>query len=203
MALRIRSGSLEWFESKPFACKRCTLVAVALAICLAAASCSSEVPTRETFFRTEYGLDTHGRKTPFDHLVELDPGVIDTRLSPDYESVAPAHIAVLPFESKDSAQFMVNKIPMTRRSPKDHAEWARTNSNRLRRAIDRYLSSREFLVENLIQVDQIMKENQIDSEMSLAQVSPQMLGQMLGVDAVVYGELIHYEAYYTALVAAY
>jgi len=34
-------------------------------------------------------------------------------------------------------------------------------------------------------------------------MSPQALGQLLGVDAVVYGEVIHYEAFYLALVSAY
>ena len=34
-------------------------------------------------------------------------------------------------------------------------------------------------------------------------MSPQVLGQLLGVDAVVYGEVTQYEAYYLALVSAY
>jgi hypothetical protein len=47
------------------------------------------------FFRDEQGLDTHGRKTWFDHLVELDPGSLKTHLAADYEQAAPAKIAVL------------------------------------------------------------------------------------------------------------
>ena len=98
---------------------------------------------------------------------------------------------------------MVDKIPLTARSPEQQADWAWTHSNRLRRAVDGYLSSREFLVENLIQVDQIMKEHRIYDATSLGRMSPQVLGQLLGVDAVVYGEVTQYEAYYLALVSAY
>jgi hypothetical protein len=173
-------------------------------LCLAIASCASQAAlTDQTFFRNEYEVDTHGRKTWFDRLVETDPGGFKTQVTPGYESVAPARIAVLPFVNKGSAQFVVDKIPLTARSPEQQADWAWTNSNRLRRAVDGYLSSREFLVENLIQVDHIMKEHHIFDETSLARMSPQALGQMLGVDAVVYGEVTHYEAYYLALVSAY
>jgi hypothetical protein len=135
--------------------------------------------------------------------VETDPGAIKTQVAPEYESVAPARIAVLPFVDTGSAQFVVDKIPLTARSPEQQADWAWTHSNRLRRAVDGYLSSREFLVENLIQVDQIMKEHRIYDATSLGRMSPQTLGQVLGVDAVVYGEVTHYEAYYLALVSAY
>jgi hypothetical protein len=175
-----------------------------LGLCLAATACSSQAPlTDRTFFRKEYEVDTHGRKTLFDHLVETDPGGIKTHLVPAYDSLAPARMAVLPFVDTGSAQFVVDKIPLTHRSPEQQADWAWTHANRLRRAVDGYLSSREFLVENLIQVDQIMKEHRIYDAASLGRMSPQGLGQMLGVDAVVYGEVTHYEAYYLALVSAY
>jgi hypothetical protein len=37
----------------------------------------------------------------------------------------------------------------------------------------------------------------------LDQVPPQTLGKWLGVDAVVYGDVLHYEAYYAMLISAW
>ena len=75
--------------------------------------CSQTNRESRPFFRHEYGLDTHGRKTWFDHAVELDPGRMKTSIAPDYEAVAPQTIAVLPFTDRGSA---VDKIPLTYRN---------------------------------------------------------------------------------------
>jgi hypothetical protein len=157
--------------------------------------------SNRTFYRQEYGLDTHGRKTLFDHFLEVDPGSLKVVSVPDYELEAPAKIAVLPFADRGSAQFVVDKIPLTHRSPEEEADWAWTDSNRLRRAIDGYMSEREFLVENMIQVDRVMKNHRVYDERTLKSIPPQTLGRWLGVDAVMYGEVTHYEAYYVGLVA--
>ena len=156
-----------------------------------------------TFFRDEQGLDTHGRKTWFDHLVELDPGALHIHTAADYEQVAPEKIAVLPFTDSGSAQYVVDKIALTDRTDGEQADWAWTDANRMRRAVDGYLASREFLEENVIQVDEILKEHGIDSEKKLEQVPPQTLGKWLGVDAVVYGEVLHYDAFYAFLLSGW
>jgi hypothetical protein len=156
-----------------------------------------------TFFRNEEGLETHGRKTWFDHLVELDPGSLRTHLAADYEEAAPEKIAVLPFSDRGNAQFVVDKISLTHRTDGEQADWAWTDANRMRRAVNGYLASREFIEANMIQVDAILKEHGIDSEKKLAQVPPQTLGKWLGVDAVVYGDVVHYDAYYAFLISAW
>src|SRR5258708_12947563 len=50
-----------------------------------------------TFFRNEEGLESHGRKTWFDRLVELDPGSLKTPLPPHYNQPPPQNIPLLPF----------------------------------------------------------------------------------------------------------
>jgi hypothetical protein len=62
----------------------------------------------------------------------------------------------------------------------------------MRRAVNGYPTSREFVEANIIQVDAILREHGIDSEKKLEQVPPQTLGKWLGVDAVVYGDVLHY-----------
>jgi len=49
----------------------------------------------------------------------------------------------------------------------------------------------------------VLKQHGIDSMPKLEAVPTQQLGQWLGVDAVVYGNVLHYEGYYLFLVAAW
>ena len=156
--------------------------------------CARTSYENSTFFRKEYGLDTHGRKTWLDHLVEVDPSHLDVHLAENYEHVAPLRIAVLPFSDRGSANFVVDKIPLTFRNQQQCADWAWTDSNRTRRAVNGYLASREFVEANLIQVDTVLKEHGIDTKVKLDAVPPATLGKWLGVDAVIYGEVVHYEA---------
>jgi hypothetical protein len=165
--------------------------------------CTSTSYENRTFFGKEYGRDTHGRKTWFDHLVEVDPGRLDVNLTANYEDLAPLRIAVLPFSDRGSANFVVDKVPLTFRNSEQRADWARTDSNRMRRAVNGYLASREFVEANLIQIDTILWEHGIDTKERLDAVSPETLGRWLDVDAVIYGEVTHYEAYYAFLVSAW
>ena len=165
--------------------------------------CSSSNYENRTFFRKEYGVGTHGRKTWFDHLVEVDPGGLDVHVAKNYEQTAPLRIAVLPFSDRGSANFVVDKIPMTFRNSEQRANWAWTDGNRTRRALNGYLASREFIPANLIQIDAVLSAHGVDTRQKLDAVSPATLGEWLGVDAVVYGEVVHYEAYYAFLVSAW
>lgn len=170
---------------------------------LAISGCAQTRHEDRPFFRNEYGLDTHGRKTWFDHLVEVDPGRLDIHVAADYEQAAPQKIAILPFADHGSANYVVDKLPLTFRDSQKRADWAWTDANRMRRAVSGYMASREFQEANLIQIDEVLAEHGIDTEQKLKSVTPETLGKWLGVDAVVYGEITHYEAYYAFLVSAW
>ncbi len=170
---------------------------------LAISGCAQTSYENRPFFRNEYGLDTHGRKTWFDHLVEVDPGRLDTHVAANYEQDAPQKIAVLPFVDHGSANYVVDKVTLTFRDAQKRADWAWTDANRMRRAVSGYMASREFQEANLIQIDAVLREHGIDSEQKLKSVPPETLGKWFGVDAVVYGEITHYEAYYAFLVSAW
>ena len=75
--------------------------------------CASMHSQPHPFFLAEQNLESHGRKTWFDHLVEFDPGGIKVEVARDYAQNPPRRIAVLPFVDQGSAQFVVNKIPLS------------------------------------------------------------------------------------------
>ncbi|MBF6568876.1 MAG: DUF799 family lipoprotein [Candidatus Binataceae bacterium] len=139
----------------------------------------------------------------FDRIVETDPGGFKVKSSPEFKQNPPARIAILPFADRGSANFVVDKIPLTHRNRTERAEWAWTDSQRLRRSLHGYLSEREFILIPMGAVDAVLKNRGIDTPEKLSKVPPQELGRMLGADAVVYGSVVHYEAYYLLLVAAW
>jgi hypothetical protein len=171
-------------------------------ICVAM-GCSSNTSETRPFFQREYRVEAHGTKTLFDHIVELDPGAFKVDVAADYLKHPPARIAILPFADVGNANFVVDKIPLTFRDKEQRMNWAWTDAQRLRRALDGYLSQREFAVANLKGVDAVLRAREIDTPEKLSRVSPEELGRWFGVDAVVYGTVNNYEAYYFGLIAAW
>jgi len=183
---------------------RAGLKVVSLAVLvLVAAGCSAARSQHRPFFLEEKARETHGRKGWFDHLVEFDPGKTKFQVADDYVQNPPLRIAVLPFIDQGSANFVVNKIPLSRRDEQEQAQWAWTYANRLRRSLTGYLAQREFIVTNLIGIDSVLSGYGIDTWEKLKAAPPQQLGRWLGADAVVYGEVSHYEAYYAFLLASW
>lgn len=179
------------------------MLSVVLAGLAGCSTVGQRTEERRPFFQPEYDLTSHGRKTLFDRVVELDPGGLHVKVATNYQREAPLRIAVLPFTDRGSANFVVDKIPLTFRDREQRARWAWTDAQRLRRSMVGYLSQREFYVLNTIGVDAVLQSHGITDEAKLGRVPPQKLGSWLGADAVVYGEVVHYEAYYLALISAW
>jgi hypothetical protein len=178
------------------------LLALIVASLLAGCASANNYEQRP-FFQQEYDLEGHGRKTWLDHVVEFDPGGFDVDVKPEFLRNPPARIAVLPFTDEGSANFVVDKIAVTHRSRRQRDNWSWTDAQRLRRAMQGYLSQREFLVANLYAVDAVIGDRGIENMEQLQKVPPRDLGDWLDVDAVMYGQVLHYEAYYLGLVAAW
>ncbi|MGA2410414.1 MAG: GNA1162 family protein [Candidatus Binataceae bacterium] len=175
-----------------------------LATLLLAAGCAAHQPVEDRpFFQQEYSVETHGRKTILDRVVETDPGGFHVDIAPAYNENPPERIAVLPFGDRGSANVVIDKIKLTHRDQQERYDWAWTDSQRLRRAMQGYLAEREFVMANMVGVDAVLKEHGIDSMAKLQMVPPAQLGQWLNVDAVMYGDVLHYEGYYLFLVAAW
>jgi Putative bacterial lipoprotein (DUF799) len=182
---------------------RLTFLGIAM-LTVTAAGCSTK-NNQETrpFFLPEQKVETHGRKTWFDHLVEVDPGRMHYQVAADYSQDPPERIAVLPFADRGSAQWVVNKIPLTFRNVQERQEWSWTDANRLRRSFVGELAEREFIVIPTVAIDAVLADHGITDGEKLNAVSPQQLGRWLGADAVVYGEVLNYEAYYGLLIAGW
>ncbi len=165
--------------------------------------CASPQQQSRPFFLTEQELDTHGRKTWFDRLIEADPGEASFVIAEDYQERPPKKIAVLPFADKGAGDYLINKIPFKIRDKEDHNQWSWTHANRVRRAVAGELASREFIIVPLLTIDAVLATRGITDRDKLNAVSPDELGRWLDADTVVYGELLNYEAYYAFLVAAW
>jgi len=175
----------------------------AIVVVCMSSGCASMHSQPHPFFLTEQNRETHGKKTWFDHLVEFDPGGIKVEVAKDYAENPPRRIAVLPFVDEGSAQFVVNKIPLSFRGQDAQDAWAWTYANRLRRALTGYLAQREFTVINLYTIDTVLADHGINDWNALQKISPQQLGDWLKADTVVYGHVHHYEAYYAFLMASW
>jgi hypothetical protein len=165
--------------------------------------CSSGSYESRPFFQKEVATETHGKKTLFDRIIETDPGSLDVELASDYAQRPPAVIAVMPFTDRGSAQYTVDKIPLTFRDEEERDQWAWTDAQRLRRAFVAYLSEREFIVLNPIAIDAVLEAHGIDNDEKLQNVSLLTLGKWFHCDAVVFGTVDHYEAIYLALIAGF
>lgn len=176
---------------------------LALLVSSVLTGCASNGYESRPFFQQEYAPESHGRKTLVDRIVETDPGGFKVETSPGYLKDPPERIAVLPFADIGSANVVVDKIPLTHRNKTERANWAWTDSQRFRRSLQGYLAEREFIVAPLDGVDAVLKARGIDTPSELYRIPPAELGQLLGVDAVVYGTVTHYEAYYLLLIAGW
>jgi len=165
--------------------------------------CASTQRESRPFFLKEHELETHGRKTWFDHVVETDPSDAECVVASDYQARPPRRIAVLPFADKGTGDYVINGIPLSLRDEEERARWSWTHANRLRRAVAGGLGAREFFIVPLLVMDEALAERGITDSDKLNAIPPAELGRLLGADTLVYGELIDYKAYYAFLVAAW
>jgi hypothetical protein len=175
---------------------------VALFLIAGCSTASTQYKSRP-FFLTEEDATTHGRKAWYDRVVELDPGGANFQVAADYQQMPPKTIAVLPFTDLGNGDFVVDKIPLIPRSDQERARWGWSHANHVRRAVVGDLATREFTMVPPLAVDAVLAERGITDFDKLSVVDPIEIGRWLHADAVVYGEVIDYEAYYGFLIDAW
>lgn len=171
------------------------------------AGCSTNSASRyqtRAFFLSEEDLATHGRKSGFDRLIETDPGLTDYVVATDFQEQPPRRIAVLPFVDHGNGEYVVDKIPLSFHKSErelDRAAW--THANRVRRSVSGEIGGREFEIVPLVAVDAVLADRGINNWNKLMSVKPEELGRWLDADAIVYGEILDYDAYWAPLISAW
>jgi len=190
-------------RNRPLSGSRGILSIATVLLLLAGCSAKSTQYRTRPFFLPEKEASTHGRKAWYDRVLEVDPGGAEFKVAADYEQAPPKTIAVLPFTDLGDGSFVVDKIPLLRRSEQERARWAWSHANHLRRAFAGDVATREFTLVPLLAIDAVLAERGISNYDQLNAVSPFEIGRWLNADAIVYGEVVNYEAYYGFLVAAW
>jgi len=176
---------------------------VTVLLLLAGCSNTSTQYRTRPFFLAEEGADTHGKKAWYDRIVEVDPGGAQFTVAAEYEQAPPKKIAVLPFTDLGDGSFVVDKIPLIPRSNQERARWGWSHANRMRRAFAGDVATREFTLIPLLAVDAVLADRGVTDYDELNALSPLEIGRWMNADAIVYGEVVNYEAYYGFLVAAW
>src|ERR1700730_4258613 len=176
---------------------------IAVLFLLAGCSTASTEYKSRPFFLTEENATTEGRKAWYDRAVELDPGGAECTVAADYQQAPPKKIAVLPFTDLGQGEFVVDKVPLCAPGHQERARWGWSHANHVRRAIAGDLATREFTLVPLLAIDAVLAERGITDLDKLSAASPMEIGRWLHADALVYGEVVDYEAYYGFLFAAW
>ena len=179
----------------------CLAVAAAMIVMWGCSNTTSQYQTRP-FFLSEEDTATHGRKSWFDRLIEIDPGSTDYHIAADYQQRPPKRIAVLPFVDHNNGAYVVDKVSLSfRTSEEELNRSAWTHANRVRRSVSGEIGGREFEMVPLVAIDAVLADRKIDDWNKLMSVKPEQLGRWVDADAIVYGEILDYEAYYAGLIA--
>jgi hypothetical protein len=134
-------------------------------------------------------------KTTLDRVYELDPrGKI--YVSRTLTETPPRTVAVLPFRSVvgegriEGSRSLFTSLTGRKENPADSI------SEKMRRAFFGQFSQLEFDHVKLSRVDKILKKEELDSWEKIRSFPPQVLGEILGADALVFGQVTHFDYYY-------
>jgi hypothetical protein len=134
-------------------------------------------------------------KTTLDRVYELDPGG-KIYVSRTLTETPPRTVAVLPFRSVvgegriEGSRSLFTSLTGRKKNP------AGSISEKMRRAFFGQFSQLEFDHVKLSRVDKILKKEELDSWEKIRSFPPQVLGEILGADALVFGQVTHFDYYY-------
>jgi hypothetical protein len=134
-------------------------------------------------------------KTTLDRVYELDPGG-KIYVSRTLTETPPRTVAVLPFRSVvgegriEGSRSLFTSLTGRKENSAD------SMAEKMRRAFFGQFSQLEFDHVKLSRVDKILKREELDSWEKIRSFPPQVLGEILGADALVFGQVTHFDYYY-------
>ena len=137
-------------------------------------------------------------KNVVDRVYELDPqGKI--YVSRTLIEAPPKTVAILPFHSLmgqgriERSRFLFNQLTgRTQENPQPLEEG-------MRRAFFGQFAQLEFDHVRLSRIDRILNQEELDSWEKMKSSSPQRLGELLGADALIFGQVTNFDYYYAFL----
>ena len=129
----------------------------------------------------------------------MDPGNKKFEVSDKFYTDPPRKIAILPFDNLIGGKYILNSVSIPRSSKEKADDWNWTYANRLRRFFFGHFASREFVDIELMYVDKMLQELEILTPNDLYKIPAQELGEILGADALIYGQVTEYKNSYYAL----
>jgi|PlaIllAssembly_1097288.scaffolds.fasta_scaffold31697_4 hypothetical protein len=138
------------------------------------------------------------RKNVVDRIYELDPkGKI--YVSHALFDKPPKTVAVLPFHSLvgngrvEGSRFLFDSFSGKKQ------ETLQTLQESMRRAFFGQFAQLEFDHVKISRVDRALKREELDSWEKIRAASPKRLGELLGAEALIFGEVTHFDYYYAFL----
>ncbi len=138
-------------------------------------------------------------KNTLERAYELDPKG-SLFVSPILRSNPPRKVAILPFRSAVGAGRIEGSRALFNVF-NGHENSTVKLAARMRDAFYGQFAQLEFDEMKITRVDRILSENGLDSWEQVRSLTAQKLGKLLGVDALVFGEVTHFDYYYGVLYA--
>ncbi len=137
-------------------------------------------------------------KTTVDRAYELDPSG-RLYIHPQLQINPPRSLAVLPFRSSVGEGRVMGSQKLFRdlSGKREASAWSLTREMRL--ALHGQLAQLPFEMIHPRRVDAILKEEGLLSWEALEAMEPQQIGNLVGADAVIFGEVIHLDYIYALL----
>jgi len=137
-------------------------------------------------------------KTTIDRIYELDPSG-KLFVHPEYTKSPPLSLAVMPFQSlvgegrlEGSEKLLLEVRGKKKANPEALAQ-------EMRMTFFGQLAQLPFELIHPSQVDKLLREKGLSTRSSFSSLTAQEMGRLFNVDAVIFGEVTHFDYYYAFL----